>query len=153
MSLGHGADGNLRVQGREGALGNARERDFALPSPTVFGRSWRSDHAKTGPSDDTEVVDEAKFPHNTGKIGSPKNKLPLPAPRILRRFNPLSGRREFKETPSWFENSFCVIHKSLYASPDTLAYFFDVIIIRNKRWGNPDCRKGVAQAVRAKTCT
>jgi hypothetical protein len=31
-------------------------------------------------SPNTEVIDEGKFPHNTGKIGLPKNKLPLPAP-------------------------------------------------------------------------
>ena len=53
---------------------------LALPSPTVFGRSRRSDEAKIGPSPEPEVIDESKFPHNTGKIGSPKNKLPLPAP-------------------------------------------------------------------------
>ena len=49
---------------------------FALPSPTVFGRNRRSDQAKTGPSRDTEVIDECDFPYNTGKIGPSKNKLP-----------------------------------------------------------------------------
>jgi len=39
-----------------------------------------SDGAKTDLSPDTEVIDEGKFPYNTGKIGSPENKLPLPAP-------------------------------------------------------------------------
>jgi hypothetical protein len=33
-----------------------------------------------GHSRDTKAIDKAKFPCNTGKIGSPKNKLPLPAP-------------------------------------------------------------------------
>jgi hypothetical protein len=57
---------------------------FALPSPTVFGRDWRSDQVKMGPSPDTEVIDEGEFTYNTGKIGSPKNKLPLPAPQFSR---------------------------------------------------------------------
>jgi hypothetical protein len=55
---------------------------FALPSPTVFGRSRHSERAKTGPLQRTEVIDEAKFRYNNGKIGSPKNKLPLPAPAM-----------------------------------------------------------------------
>ncbi len=62
-------------------------------------------------------------------------------------------QREFKETLSLFENSFCLIDESLDAIPETLAYFSNVIMIRNKRRGNPDCRKGVGQAVRAKACT
>jgi len=57
-----------------------RRYDFALPFPTVFGRVRRSDQAKTGPSHDTEVIEEGKFPYKTGKIGSPENKLPRPAP-------------------------------------------------------------------------
>ncbi len=64
--------------------------DSALPSPTVFGRSRRSEQAKTGPLPHTEVIEERKFPHSTGKIGSPKNKLPLPplAPRKPRCASP-----------------------------------------------------------------
>ena len=77
MSIGHGCVGNVGVQGRwEGS----RKRDSALPSPTVFGRKRRSNQAKRGPSPDTDVIDDGNFPHNTGKVGSPKNKLPLPAP-------------------------------------------------------------------------
>jgi hypothetical protein len=74
--LGHACDGKLK-------WGRGRDAENAilhLPSPTVFGRNRRSDRPKTGPSCDTEVIDEAKFRYNTGKIGSPKNKLPLPAP-------------------------------------------------------------------------
>jgi hypothetical protein len=53
---------------------------FALPSPTVFRRNRRSEGAKTGPLPQAEVIEEGKFPHNTAKIGLPKNKLPLPTP-------------------------------------------------------------------------
>jgi hypothetical protein len=49
---------------------------LALPSPTVFGRNWRSDQDKIAPFPDAEVIDEDKFPHNTGKIGLPKNTPP-----------------------------------------------------------------------------
>ena len=52
--LGQGCDGNSRVQGREGTLGNAI---LALPSPTVFGGNRGSDEAKKGCSTDTEVID------------------------------------------------------------------------------------------------
>ena len=61
--------------------------------------------------------------------------------------------RESKKTLSLFENSFCLIDESLDTIPDTLAYFSNVMIIRDKRGSNPDCRKGIGQAVRAKTCT
>jgi len=65
-------------------------RFFALPSPTVSGRNRRSDQAKTGPLPPTEVIEEGKFPHNTGKMRSPKNKLPLPTPNFQFRFRELA---------------------------------------------------------------
>ena len=74
--LGHACDGKLK-------WGRGRDAENAilhLPSPTVFGRNRRSDQ---GPSRDTEVIDGGKFSHNTGKIGSSENKLPLPVP-VLR---------------------------------------------------------------------
>jgi hypothetical protein len=51
------------------------------------------------------------------------------------------------------KNSSCLTDESLNASPDGLGYCINVILIRDKRRGHPDCGKGVREAVRAQTCT
>jgi hypothetical protein len=59
-------------------VGGGPETRFCPTVPYVFGGNRRSDEAKKGCSPDTEVIDEGKFTYNTGKTGSPKNKLPVP---------------------------------------------------------------------------
>ncbi len=57
-----------------------RNAIFALPSPTVFGGSSWSNGADKQVRSLANPLVRGSFASLMGKIGSPKNKLPLPAP-------------------------------------------------------------------------